>query len=126
MQQYHLQYHEWISLPVDRSRGPPIPIPPVVDHPDNPITCMWDGATRSASHSADNMVVKSQTGGNLMARGLQFRGIYDPLDAEALALREAILWCWDSSFAVVRFEGDAKVLIHKINSRMLGLAEWGR
>ncbi|CAL1399489.1 unnamed protein product [Linum trigynum] len=36
---------------------------------------------------------------------------------ELLTLREAIGWCLGLGFAMVRFEGDAKVVIDKINSR---------
>ncbi|CAL1372026.1 unnamed protein product [Linum trigynum] len=113
MRQYHQQYQEWISLPVSRSQGGAVPQAGEVPH--CPLSCLWDGATRATSHSARGMVVQDHLGGILIARGFQFAGIEDPLVAEALALREAILWCRDSGLGEVRFEGDAKVLIEKIN-----------
>ncbi|CAL1392885.1 unnamed protein product [Linum trigynum] len=113
MRQYHQQYQEWISLSVGKSQGGPAP--PEVEVPHFPMICLWDGATMTASHSAGGMVVKNHLGDILIAIGFQFAGIEDSLVAEALALREAILWCRDSGFVEVRFEGDAKVLIEKIN-----------
>ncbi|CAL1377780.1 unnamed protein product [Linum trigynum] len=113
MRQYHQQYQEWIGLLVSRSQGGPVP--PEVEIPHCPMICLWDGATMAASHSVGGMFVKNHLGDVLIARGFQFAGIEYPLIAEALALREAILWCRDSGFAEVRFEGDAKVLIEKVN-----------
>ncbi|CAL1360158.1 unnamed protein product [Linum trigynum] len=76
--------------------------------------CRWDGATKSGSHSAGGMVIMNQAGEIIFANGVQFRMIYDPLVVEVLALREAVNWCRDHAFTVVRFEGDAKVFINKI------------
>ncbi|CAL1398296.1 unnamed protein product [Linum trigynum] len=50
----------------------------------------------------------------LLAKGVQFPGIVDPAVVELLVLREAMLWCLEHGFAVVRFERDAKVIIDKI------------
>ncbi|CAL1412455.1 unnamed protein product [Linum trigynum] len=77
------------------------------------VVCRWDGATRTGSHSAGGMVLSSE-GGILRAKGVQFPIIEDPVVAEVLALREAVQWCLAQGYSVVRFEGDAKVIIDKI------------
>ncbi|CAL1376671.1 unnamed protein product [Linum trigynum] len=46
-----------------------------------------------------------------------FENIVDPLVVETIVLREAIQWCQNLGIPQVRFEGDAKVLIDKINDR---------
>ncbi|CAL1388088.1 unnamed protein product [Linum trigynum] len=51
----------------------------------------------------------------LLAKGVQFPSLDAPAMVELLTLREAITWCLDSGLTEVRFEGDAKVLIDKIN-----------
>ncbi|CAL1392677.1 unnamed protein product [Linum trigynum] len=61
------------------------------------------------------MIIMNQAGEVLLAQGVQFVGIDDPLIAEMLTLREAICWCLASVFMEVRLEGDAKVVIDKIN-----------
>ncbi|CAL1401916.1 unnamed protein product [Linum trigynum] len=81
------------------------------------VVCLWDGATRKGSHSAGGMVLRSLSGGVLMAKGIQFPGIDDPTVVELLVLREAIAWCLGQGFTGMRFEGDAKVIIDKINSK---------
>ncbi|CAL1357547.1 unnamed protein product [Linum trigynum] len=50
----------------------------------------------------------------LFAIGMQFQPVEDPMVVELLVLREAIVWCLDHGFTVMRFEGDAKVVIEKI------------
>ncbi|CAL1396881.1 unnamed protein product [Linum trigynum] len=51
----------------------------------------------------------------LLARGVQFSQMDDPVVVELLVLREAIIWCLEQGLSEVRFEGDAKVIIDKIN-----------
>ncbi|CAL1383175.1 unnamed protein product [Linum trigynum] len=116
MRQYSQQYEEWVGLPVDR--GPP----PRVSPPTQPalvgegtLVCMWDGATRRGSHSAGGFVVLSPTRAILVAEGIQFPGIDDAMVAEVLVLRDAIMWCRARGLMEVCFEGDAKVVIDKIN-----------
>ncbi|CAL1376591.1 unnamed protein product [Linum trigynum] len=50
-----------------------------------------------------------------MATGVQIAGIDDPMVVELLVLREAMLWCQGLGLTDVRFEGDAKVIIDKLN-----------
>ncbi|CAL1393469.1 unnamed protein product [Linum trigynum] len=117
MRQYHKQYHEWICLPTSRVQR----VPPAVNQiagdtaPPCPFVCRWDGAVKFASHSAGGMVVMDQPGMVLMAKGFHFAGIDNPLLAEILSLWEAILWCSGIGFDQMRFEGDAKTIIDKIN-----------
>ncbi|CAL1385295.1 unnamed protein product [Linum trigynum] len=51
----------------------------------------------------------------LVAVGFQFPGIEDPMVVEMMALREAVVWCLNRGITKVCFEGDAKVIIDKIN-----------
>ncbi|CAL1359430.1 unnamed protein product [Linum trigynum] len=116
MRQYNQQYEEWVGLPVDRGPRSTVSPPP---HPslggEGRMVCMWDGATRMGSHSAGGFVVLSPTKVIQVAEGLQFPGIDDPLVAEVLVLRDAIMWCRARGIVEVCFEGDAKVVIDKIN-----------
>ncbi|CAL1357061.1 unnamed protein product [Linum trigynum] len=50
-------------------------------------------------------------------RGCFFHNIVNPLVAETLGLREDIQWCQALGIHQVRFEGDAKVLIEKVNAK---------
>ncbi|CAL1413752.1 unnamed protein product [Linum trigynum] len=68
--------------------------------------CMWDGATRSGSHSADIILIKDQGGESLWSKEYSFL---------ILMTRETILWCLELGFTEMRFEGDAKVVIDKVN-----------
>ncbi|CAL1385231.1 unnamed protein product [Linum trigynum] len=76
---------------------------------------MWDGATRSGSHSAGGLVLMTPARDILMAKGVQFPWFDDPLVVELIALCEAVLWCLALGFTAISFEGDAKVIIDKIN-----------
>ncbi|CAL1375500.1 unnamed protein product [Linum trigynum] len=116
MRQFHQQYEEWVSL----STGPvPTSIMParVSLNPagDNRVVCLWDGATKRGSHSAGGMVLLNPDRAILLAKGVQFQSMDDPMIVELLVLREAIVWCLELGFSDVRFEGDAKVLIDKVN-----------
>ncbi|CAL1402301.1 unnamed protein product [Linum trigynum] len=92
MHQFHQRYDEWVSLPVDRLPQPSIPL---INHfaPEeaNMLVCMWDGATRSGSHSAGGMVIMSPARNVLMASGIQISLIDDPMVVELLVLRVAIV-----------------------------------
>ncbi|CAL1387091.1 unnamed protein product [Linum trigynum] len=119
MRQFSQQYEEWMGLPIE---VPSMPPPPTVPRSDGPgqaagFICQWDGATRKGSHSAGGMVLRSPAGEVLMAHGIQIPGIDDPVVVELLVLREAIAWCLGQGVSGIRFEGDAKIIIDKINCR---------
>ncbi|CAL1394348.1 unnamed protein product [Linum trigynum] len=119
MRQFSQQYEEWVGLPVDLPR---VPSPPMVPRSAGSgqaagFTCQWDRATRKDLHSAGGMVLLSPSGDVLMAHGIQFQGIDDPVFMELLVLREAITWCLGQGFTGMRFEGDAKIVIDKINCK---------
>ncbi|CAL1353289.1 unnamed protein product [Linum trigynum] len=123
MRQFHQQYEEWVRLPLDK--GPSVfnqirvPAGGPHLHPagEDSIVCMWDGTVRRGSHSAGGMVLLTPTREVLMAKGVQVPCVDDPRVAELLVLREAVWWCLESGLLGVRFEGDAKVLIDKINQK---------
>ncbi|CAL1392876.1 unnamed protein product [Linum trigynum] len=60
------------------------------------------------------MVRLNEVGRLLCAAGVQFPYLDDPMVVELLTLREAVRWCLASGFLLMRFEGDAKVVIDKI------------
>ncbi|CAL1362741.1 unnamed protein product [Linum trigynum] len=111
-----MQTTQWVGLPVDRQ---PRRSCQGVQHgtqvDDSQLVCMWDGATRRGSHSAGGMVLCGQGRSVLRAKGVQFARIDEPMVVELLVLREAITWCLEWGLSEVRFEGDAKVIIDKIN-----------
>ncbi|CAL1411943.1 unnamed protein product [Linum trigynum] len=76
---------------------------------------MWDGAIRPGSHSAGGLVLLSPTRSVLMVKGVQLHLLEDPMAVELIVLREAVLWCLANNLTSVQFEGDAKVIIDKIN-----------
>ncbi|CAL1400065.1 unnamed protein product [Linum trigynum] len=116
MRQFHQQCEEWERVSAGRVEQGPRPIlhPPGLAWGSS-MVCMRDGATRAGSHSAGGMVLLDPHREVLRAQGVQFGAIDDPWVVEALVLREAILWCVANGFQEVRFEGDAKVIIEKIN-----------
>ncbi|CAL1413888.1 unnamed protein product [Linum trigynum] len=63
------------------------------------------------------MVLMTSSQEVILARGIQFPELGDPMVIELLTLREAVGWCLGLGFTEVRFEGDAKVIIDKIISR---------
>ncbi|CAL1369609.1 unnamed protein product [Linum trigynum] len=116
MRQFYQQYEEWMGLPADQAPRVLIPIMPSTAHlDDSQWVCMWDGATKGGSHSAGGMVLFDPARTLFLARGVQFAQIDDPAVVELLVLREAIIWCMEQVLSEVRFEGDAKVIIDKIN-----------
>ncbi|CAL1400552.1 unnamed protein product [Linum trigynum] len=92
MRQCHQQYQEWVTLPVDYVLQSSIPLAHSLGgvNPDS-IVCMWDVATKSASLSAYGMVIRSQDGEILLAKGVRFVEIDDLMVVELLVLRAAIL-----------------------------------
>ncbi|CAL1355890.1 unnamed protein product [Linum trigynum] len=116
LRQFHQQVEEWVHLPVESvSRSvPPLPRTSGSALADA-VVCQWDGATSHRTHSAGGFVLFNSTGDVLFVQGIQFPGVQDPAVVELLALREAILRCVGHGVEVVRFEGDAKAVIDKIN-----------
>ncbi|CAL1357044.1 unnamed protein product [Linum trigynum] len=118
MRQFHQQVQEWIglprNLPVQQAR-PPAPI--VNAAGTDTAICMWDGAVRLGSHAAWGMTILNSAREVILAKGVHFPLLGDPMMVEALALREAIDWCLANGFNVMRFEGDAQVIIEKILRR---------
>ncbi|CAL1358509.1 unnamed protein product [Linum trigynum] len=116
MRQFQQQYEEWVGLPVDRT---PMIITPVMQPTmqvgGSHLVCMWGGATKCGSHSAGGMVLLDPERRILLAKGVQFSQLDDPRMVELLVLRDAIIWCMEQGLSEVRFEGDAKVVIDKIN-----------
>ncbi|CAL1356788.1 unnamed protein product [Linum trigynum] len=116
MRQFHQQYEEWVSLSSDQASRVPIPLmQPTAHVGDSHLVCMWDGATKGGSHSAGGIVLFDSARTLLLARGVQFSQMDDPGMVELLVLREAIVWCMEQGLSEVRFEGDAMVIIDKIN-----------
>ncbi|CAL1387379.1 unnamed protein product [Linum trigynum] len=126
MRQFHQQYEEWVGPPVD---PPPRIACPVVQPEtqvvDSRLVCMWDGATRRGSHSAGGMVLVDPGWTLLRAKGVRFTQIDEPLVVELLVLREGIIWCLECGLCEVRFEGDAKVIIDKINQADTSVSHLG-
>ncbi|CAL1391706.1 unnamed protein product [Linum trigynum] len=83
----------------------------------SPLVCMWNSAVCVGSHSAGGLIVKDSGGTVVAAKGLVFEGVVDPLVVETISLREALHCCQDLGIPQVRFEGDAKILIDKINAK---------
>ncbi|CAL1376376.1 unnamed protein product [Linum trigynum] len=116
MRQFHQQYEEWVGLPVDQQpRMSCQVVQPGTHVDDSRLVCMWDGATRRGSHSAGGMVLCDPGRSILRVKGVHFAQIDEPLVVELLVLREAIVWCLEYGLSEVRFEGDAEVIIDKIN-----------
>ncbi|CAL1365692.1 unnamed protein product [Linum trigynum] len=116
MCQFNQQYEKWVGLPADQVPRAQVPIMrSSAQLDDSHLVCMWDGATKGGSHSAGGMVLFDPTRTLLLARGIQFAQMDDPAVVELLGLREAIIWCMEQGLSAVRFEGDAKVIIDKIN-----------
>ncbi|CAL1360802.1 unnamed protein product [Linum trigynum] len=116
MRQFHQQCQEWDSIHVDPVILPLHSLSNSLDVVQSAaIVCRWDGATKSGSHSAGDLVVLSQDGAVCLAKGVQFPMIDDHKVVELLALREAIHWCLDRGFSAVCFEDDAQVIIERIH-----------
>ncbi|CAL1378948.1 unnamed protein product [Linum trigynum] len=119
MRQFSQQFEEWVRLPVDKPvwgpAGAGVHLAAQVDSPAV-VICGWDEATRRGSHSAGGVVLMTPNRDILMATGMQFPVIDDPLVVELLVLREAVLWCLSRGLLSVRFEGDSKVVIDKIQA----------
>ncbi|CAL1407013.1 unnamed protein product [Linum trigynum] len=73
MRQFHQQFEEWVGLPVDQTpRVQILMMQPTTQVGDSHLVCMWDGATRSGSHSAGGMVLFDPERTLLLARGSSF------------------------------------------------------
>ncbi|CAL1412340.1 unnamed protein product [Linum trigynum] len=116
MCQFHQQYEEWVGLPVEKAPQPSVLLGDNMglDVPRG-VVCMWGGAVRPGSHLAGGIVLLSTDRELLLVKGVQFHLLEDPMAVELLVLREAFLWCLGNGFTNVQFEGDAKVIIDKIN-----------
>ncbi|CAL1354012.1 unnamed protein product [Linum trigynum] len=115
MRQFHQQVQEWSSLPRDQNDQLVRPPSPIVRYAgDATAICMWDGAVRLGSHAAGGMVILNYDRAVILAKGVHFSFLGDPMVVEALVLREAIGWCLANGFTVMRSEGDAQVIIEKI------------
>ncbi|CAL1381420.1 unnamed protein product [Linum trigynum] len=116
MLKFNQQYEEWVGLPANQAPRVQITMMQSTSQVgDSHLVCMWDGATKGGSHSAGGMVLFDLARTLLLARGVQFSQMDDPVVVELLVLREAIIWCVEQGLSEVRFEGDAKVIIDKIN-----------
>ncbi|CAL1361507.1 unnamed protein product [Linum trigynum] len=91
MRQFNQQVEEWMGLPADQAPRVQLPIMRATSHLDGAHwVCMWDGATKSGSHSTGGMVLFDPARALLLARGVQFAHMDDPAVVELLVLREAI------------------------------------
>ncbi|CAL1399702.1 unnamed protein product [Linum trigynum] len=116
LRQYHQQLREWTSLPRDVVAGAQAGVTPLGSSARQAsLICRWDDAVQRGSHSAGGMVMLGLDGVVVGAIGVCFPGIDDPLLVELLALRKAILWCRSGGLLLVRFEGDAKVVVDRLN-----------
>ncbi|CAL1413747.1 unnamed protein product [Linum trigynum] len=94
MRQFNQQFEEWVGLPADHAPRVQIPMMQSTTQVDEShLVCMWDEATKGGSHSAGGMVLFDPTRTLLLARGVQFSQMDDPVVVELLVLREAIIWC---------------------------------
>ncbi|CAL1362457.1 unnamed protein product [Linum trigynum] len=107
MRQFHQQYQEWISLPTDRIQCIAIPLAQSL------------GAGTIHRSSVDGMEIlnvdptqleeclslNQGEGALLLARGIEFSVIDDPMVVELLVLRETFLLCLANGFTEARFEG---------------------
>ncbi|CAL1372661.1 unnamed protein product [Linum trigynum] len=66
------------------------------------------------SHAAGGMVILNSDRAVILAKGVHFPFLSDPMMVEALVFREAIGWCLANGFTIMRFEGDAQVIIEKV------------
>ncbi|CAL1360786.1 unnamed protein product [Linum trigynum] len=114
MRQFNQQYEEWVGLPIDQVPSVTCPlVQPATPVGDSRLVCMWDGVTKSGSHSAGGMVILTPERMLLLAKEVQFPQMDEHAVVELLVLREAIIWCLECGFSEVWFEGDAKVIIDK-------------
>ncbi|CAL1376390.1 unnamed protein product [Linum trigynum] len=116
LRQFHQQVEEWVRLPVEPVSRSLLPLPRMSKSAQaDAVVCQWDGATSHGTHSAGGFVIFNSAREVLFVQGIQFPGVQDPTVVELLALREALLGCLGHGVEDVRFEGDAKTVIDKIN-----------
>ncbi|CAL1384274.1 unnamed protein product [Linum trigynum] len=80
------------------------------------VVCSFDGAVFSRSHASMGLVLKDLTNSVVEARGWWYNGLQNPLLVEAVALQDAIRWCQEKGLSIVQIEGDAKIVIDKVNA----------
>ncbi|CAL1399998.1 unnamed protein product [Linum trigynum] len=77
-------------------------------------SCFVDGAVAPGSHGAGGLVVRDAMGSVCFVQGFSYAGLVDPFLVELVAFRDAIRWCFLKGLTEVKFYGDAKVVIEKI------------
>ncbi|CAL1413810.1 unnamed protein product [Linum trigynum] len=99
MRQYHQQYEEWVNLPLDRVPRYSIPVVQQSGPVGGRYGCLYVGwGYQEWFHSTGGMVILTPDREVLLAKGIQFPVIDDPMVVELLVLREAILWCQGLGF----------------------------
>ncbi|CAL1406384.1 unnamed protein product [Linum trigynum] len=93
MRQYHQQLHERVSLPEDRLAPDRHPLQHNLEVVDLTYVVMWDEAVRADSHSVGGLIIKDGGGPVLLARGMVFEDVVNPLVVDTIVLREPIQWC---------------------------------
>lgn len=82
----------------------------------------WDAALNVSNHSTDlGGLIRDSKGDVLLAFCSNLGTLIEPYMAEALALRKAMVLCWELQFHTALFEGDCLQLISEaISSKILG------
>ncbi|CAL1408963.1 unnamed protein product [Linum trigynum] len=120
VRQYEAQVREWLAsmqpsqdqrMPGQVSRGL-AEVGRVLS-----FSCFVDGAAAPGSHGEGGLVVRDAMGRVCFVQGFYYAGLVDPFIVELMAFRDAIWWCSLKDFAEVKFCGDAKVVIEKVQSR---------
>ncbi|CAL1377793.1 unnamed protein product [Linum trigynum] len=123
VRQYESQVREWLAVvqPAQRQQesgrlggemtggGWPRQVPDVIQY-----SCFVDGAVAPGSHGAGGLVVRDAMGSVCFVKGFSYAGLVDPFLVELIAFRDAIQWCSMKGLTEVKFYGDAKVVIDKI------------
>ncbi|CAL1398997.1 unnamed protein product [Linum trigynum] len=131
-QEFLFQVHEWLQVPQDvrrdgdgHARMSSMVLPVGQGDSVGGIICSFDGAVREGSHAAGGMVLRDAAGMVLVDKGVMYNGLLNPMLTELSTLRDAIRWCRQLGFVTMRIEGDAKVVIDKVNTRSIADAAGG-
>ncbi|CAL1410668.1 unnamed protein product [Linum trigynum] len=131
-QEFLHQVSEWEQLPqgdgnsVGEPSGGRGTDQPTVDAGSvDGVVCSFDGAVHDGSHAAGGVVLREAGGAVFAAQGLMFTGLQDPMLVELSTLRDAMRWCQHRGLEAVTFEGDAKIVIDKVNARDVCAATGG-